>query len=265
MNKTLRFTSLKYMDDKTESLTGEGADLGKFVFSSSWSEVEDSIPQWVMYGDSSRGVCIKLESFPFKNNYLEYKEYITNSQDISENEEPAEFYITPPRYYFDSEFVLMPIFTDDNIDIKARRENAKVLYTEDESKLLPNVINQSETGLNLEFGKLGIYKHKQWEFQKEWRYKIIYTPIEVRKFMQEQDPNFSQKIIDNFFSEEHPKVRFVDYDIDEKYFNTMEVICGAMMDDFEYRELTVFCKGINPEIKVRRSSLYNKWQSKNLK
>lgn len=264
MNKTLRFTSLKYMDDKTESLTGEGTDLGKFIFSSSWSEIEDSIPQWAMYGDFSRGVCIKMKSFPFKNNYDLYKLYTTNSEDLNDIDEPAEFYITHPKYFFESEFILSPLFTDDSKDIKERRENAKVLYTDDESKLLPNIISQSEGGLNIAFGKLGVYKHKQWEFQKEWRYKVIYAPIEVQEFLKNPDPNFSQKVVDKIFSNEHPTVKYIDYDIDEKYFDTLEVICGAMMDEFDFKDLTIFCRGINPNIKVSRSNLFNKWQNKNI-
>lgn len=264
MNKTLRFTSLKYMDDRTESLTGEGNDLGKFIFSSSWSEEEDNIPQWAMYGDSSRGVCIKMESFPFKNNYSEYSEYSSNKIEMCYLEEVSEIYITPPKYIFESGFVLKPLFIDDGINIRERRESAKVIYTDDESLIFPKIINDSSEGFEIGFGKLGCHKNKQWEFQKEWRYKLLYIPIDVQKYLEEQDPDLVQGVVQNIFSEEQPNVKFVDYNIDEKYINTMEIICGAMMDDFDYRELTFFCKGINPNIKVRRSSLFNKWHNKNI-
>ena len=92
----------------------------------------------------------------------------------------------------------------------------------------------------------------------------MYIPIDVQKYLEEQDPDLVQGVVQNIFSEEQPNVKFVDYNIDEKYINTMEVICGAMMDDFDYMELTFFCKGINPNIKVRRSSLFNKWHNKNI-
>ena len=97
MNKTLRLTSLECMDDKTEAITGEGRNLGKFIFSSCWSENRDSIPQWSMYGDSSRGVCIKLRSFPFKNNYDDYVTEI--SEYLKENGyDYYDFNLCKPEY-----------------------------------------------------------------------------------------------------------------------------------------------------------------------
>lgn len=264
MNKTLRFTSLKYMDDRTESLTGEGTDLGKFIFSSSWSELEDNIPQWAMYGDSSKGVCIKMESFPFKNNYEQYREYASKSEDLDSFEEASELYINPPQYMFDQGFILSPSFIEDGQNVLERRRNAKVLYTTDETKLLPNIINKNDEGVQIEFGKLGIYKNDQWSFQKEWRYKTIYTPFDIKKFPQHSDTNFGQQVIDKIFSEEHPVVKYVDYNIDEKYFDTTEIICGAMMDEFDFNDLIIFCKGINTNIKVKRSNLFKKWTNKSL-
>lgn len=265
MNKTLRFTSLKYMDDQTEALTGDGTDLGKFIFASSWTELADNIPHWTMYGDSSKGVCLKMQSFPFKNNFNEYLAYGKISHDHNYDSEPSEIYITPPKYFFESDFVLMPVFTDDGLDVFKKRMTAKVKYTNDDYLLFPKIVNQDDSGLRIAFGKLGIYKSHEWEFQKEWRYKVIYTPFSVNKFMKDPNNNdISQKIIDDIFSTKHPIVEHIDYNLDEKVFDSVELIAGPMMEDYAYEELQYFSKGVNPNIVVNRSSLYGRWRNKNI-
>lgn len=73
-----------------------------------------------------------MESFPFKNNYSEYSEYSSNKIEMCDLEEVSEIYITPPKYLFESGFILNPLFIDDGINIRERRESAKVIYTDDE-------------------------------------------------------------------------------------------------------------------------------------
>lgn len=264
MNKTLRLTSLKHMDDSTEALSSDGNDLGKYIFSSSWTEEGDNIPQWVMYGDSSRGVCIKMESFPFKNNFEEYKKYADVVTESSGNIKPSEMFITPPKYFFKSGFHLTPLFIDDSDNGTERRLNAKVEYTDQDSLIIPNIINTSGGDVRIDFGKLGVFKNKQWSFQKEWRYKVLYTPFKLDDNLEINEKNIGQVVVDRILSGQHPIVDYIDYNIDEKYLNTMVVIAGAMMDDFDFMDLEIFCKGINPNIIVKRSKLFNKWKNKAL-
>ena len=266
MNKTLRLTSLECMDDKTEATTGEGSNLGKFIFSSCWSENRDSIPQWSMYGDSSRGVCIKLRSFPFKNNYDDYVEHCINKEDKQLEKSTDETFIVPAQYSFQNRFILMPqfIISDKDRDILTQRLNAKVTYTDDESLIYPKCLRQDGEFFCFDTNVLGKYKSTEWKFQKEWRYSVTYIPFDQIKFFSDSKyrTRVGQEMVNDLFSNNQPIVHYVDFNIDNKYFDDMELICGPMMEEFDYQELVYFAKGINPNIHVVRSKLYDKWKSK---
>lgn len=266
MNKTLRLTSLECMDDTTEAITGEGRNLGKFIFSSCWSENRDSIPQWSMYGDSSRGVCIKLRSFPFKNNYDDYVEHCINKEDQPSEKSTDETFIVPAQYSFQNRFILIPqfIISDKDRDLLTQRLNAKVTYTDDESLIYPKCLRQDGEFFCFDTNVLGKYKSTEWKFQKEWRYSVIYIPFDQIKFFSDKkySANVGQEVFNNLLSNNQPIVHYLDFNIDDKYFDDMELICGPMMEEFDYQELTYFAKGVNPNIRVVRSKLYNKWKSK---
>ena len=42
----------------------------------------------------------------------------------------------------------------------------------------------------------------------------------------------------------------------------MEIIAGPTMDEFTFREFEYFVKGVNPNIKVKRSKHTNQWKLK---
>lgn len=75
-NKTIRLSPICDMDDPQEARASDVADLGRFVFASSWTDDEgESIPMWNMYASLGAGVRIGLPPMPFKRYRLTAEEY----------------------------------------------------------------------------------------------------------------------------------------------------------------------------------------------
>ncbi len=174
-NHTIRLNSLDKMDDKQEQISKDKQNFGKFVFISSWTEDQvESIPMWRMYTPKGRGVRIKLKTNPFKSYEIDPDVFakalgITNvSGDGTAN---FKLIIPTERYVND-------IFTVFNYC--ENKQLVKVIYTDDENLLNPTLLLSDLKGTNIDFGKMGLYKNTYWSFQKEWRYRLLFSPIPLK-------------------------------------------------------------------------------------
>lgn len=154
-HKTLRLNNLTAMDDLDEADFG-GKNWRKYCFISSWTEEEnESIPMWNMYSDGMQGVRIKMQTYPFEE--YDFKAFKT----IIQPKDMINSSYTIPTYIQDK--ILFPVRYDD-IEYQKTMKSADIMQ-----------INGSE--VKFEGNKLGKWKNRYWDFQKEWRYRILVYPI----------------------------------------------------------------------------------------
>lgn len=168
-NKTIRFNSLKNVDDINELVSADYSRAGKYCFVSSWtSEKEESIPMWNMYSNMD-GVRIRLPVNPFESYTWEdpmLKGSVVNS------------YIPEKDLYRENMF---PLIEDKILH--------KVNYTDNEQLLYPNLRKEIQHGIHvgyyIEINKLGKNKNTSWKFQKEWRYILYFMPATLAEMLKE--------------------------------------------------------------------------------
>lgn len=134
LNNLLKY---KDYDTKNHHMRNVSKNYGKYCFVSCWTyEKEESIAMWDMYGDRKQGVRLSLPQKMFDASF-----------DINaHNKKPNRIYATkstpiqPEFFYVDY----------------SRLDDPKII-TKD---------------WKIEIGNLGRYKLKDWEFQKECRFRI---------------------------------------------------------------------------------------------
>ncbi len=167
-NKTLAFNSLQNVDDLEEQDSKDVKQIGKICYVSCWIEdSRESIPLWSMYTPNMQGVRIRLKKFPFEKYKFKKDEYHFTTD--------VETYIDYAKLYTEGKTTI----------VGNQPQLVKVEYTDDEDLIYPNVrsviekIEELGNGLkntrlltHYSFEKLGKYKRKEWDFQKEYRYII---------------------------------------------------------------------------------------------
>lgn len=111
---------------------------------------------WNMYTPNMKGVRIKMKTFPFKKYpRILYKKDETDTY-INES-------LLKRKDYWEA--------------ITSGLYLLEVKYTDDEKLLFPKI--QDEDSFSSNYHDVGRYKRKCWEFQSEWRYRIIFLPIDM--------------------------------------------------------------------------------------
>ena len=138
---------------------------------------------WKMYTPDMQGVRIKMNEFPFKKHIIHpgqfsNKEQIETYINATERDEKGLPYIlnTYPQMlevdYTEREELLYPKIKTENKDYKK-----EIVFENGESK---EVITTNTT-IFYDTKYIGLFKRKCWEFQKEWRYKIILSPYTYKE------------------------------------------------------------------------------------
>lgn len=240
-SKKIRFNNLDNMDDANESITLDLKNLRKHVYTSSWTkESKESIPLWKFYSDDMKGVRIKLPENPFK--IVHVKEEVEGLKiDDLVTPELLENIKKQLALYSPGHPVLMPI-----------------TYTEDEDLLAQNVMNidRQNDHIMIKYENIGRFKDKDWEFQREWRYKINSYPISHEK-IGSAIRNSNIKIVDFILRsyEESQPLPFIDIEIDEEAFRLMEVTGGPKMNDAQKSILEKSIQQYNANMKFEYSKL----------
>lgn len=177
-NKTIRFSSLSTVDDIEEQRTEDYGDLGRFCFVSCWTkETEKSIPLWNLYTPNMTGVRIRLPISPFKTVKIapdgkHIKEsYVTHPSLTNEKISTYDCLLNPP--YLASLYQVQYTIDPDKL-------NRRVLTEEKPETKIENGVKKTSWGKNISIKDIGIYKNKQWTFQKEYRYKFFVVPWTMR-------------------------------------------------------------------------------------
>lgn len=198
-NKTLRFTRLDLVNDPTEA-TADVENVKQLIFASCWTaEPQDELSMWKMYSPHKFGVRIKLPSNPFTGReqitVLEQggaQQYTSTSCTIQRSNAPA--------------------FT------KTINGPNKIYYTNDEKTLRVKCHSKDEIQNYFHLTDAGLIKDKCWEFEKEWRYRILATPLAMAI-------PFNSILLSTITDVERCPVisTFVDVQLDETSFDELEI------------------------------------------
>lgn len=245
--KTFRLRRLDLADDPEESLTSDYGNLGRFCLISCWTSMsEESLPMWQMYSKDMKGVRIKLPTFIFPKYWMGenihqnsskdgYKEVLLGNSFYS--------YINPEDFF------------KKGCSVIAMQENilTKIQYTEEKDLLYPSVFKQVGNGIVLETGKIGIYKHKYWEFQQELRYMIFASPWNKNDILHATPE--SHIALFNRFKTSNLPFEYVDLKVDERKFEDMTIRLGPKVTEAEKVIVQSLVKDFNPSAKIEDSVL----------
>lgn len=218
--KSILLNPLDTMDDIEDGKTGNFIYARKYVFCSSWTDQKDDLTLWSMYGEKMHGVCIGLCKKPFS--LFEWdKDYMSGSKTII----PKGQYYLPPEDALGREYTIAVSFN--NMFFQ------EVKYSDNLNELYPDVLNwkNNNRALEIDMGKVGLFKHKLWEKQKEWRYRVVCFPINYKNMAKLDSQrngvyNYMQKGVELPLSH----IRLY---ISDKAFNTMQIIKGPKMSKNE--------------------------------
>ena len=185
--KKIRFNRLDRVDDLEEGrIEVQDVPLGKYTYVSCWTEdKEESIPLWKMYTDNGIGVRISLPKDMFKDymfiggltglDVSALMRYVDHTQTpflwkIPGSEYKGKNYLiipiesnNPATFYYKIQYV-------DDVLSKTKEQAEKIIF--------------DDIDYNMDLGKVGIFKHLRWEFEKESRFvlRIIPTSEKVSLF-----------------------------------------------------------------------------------
>lgn len=223
-NKSIRLSSLNDLDDTLECASRDGGNHGQNIFVSCWTEtLEESIPFWKMYTPKMIGVRISLPKPFLKTAPPQLIEFERKKIDISK---PYLPFLSKPGDL--SQLSLLS------------SEFVKVEYTDNEEKLKPLVLIVNEPNhTRCEYEEMGRYKRLNWNFQEEWRFRII-----ILNDILDKELDKIPSIQKNFFLE-----------IDEEAFSKMEIILGPNSNEGDFEIVSALTKVYNPYAKISFSKL----------
>ena len=224
-NRTIRFSKLTKVDDPEEySLFNCGFNPAEYEFVSCWTRNEfESIPQWLMYGNKKHGVRIALDEDMF-----EIKSDVVGPRLLSTKELEGRKY------------ELMPI-----IDNKILFD---INYVENIQCYIDSFFRDEGECKTLDFAKVGIYKRRDWEFQKECRFIFHAMPKRI------DEKTLKTTLV---FGYKYPlDVDFIDIPIKRSAFEKMEVMLGPEVSEAESTIVEVLCQKYLGNNRVRKSIFY---------
>lgn len=248
---TIRLNPLDKMDDLQEQKTQDVENIGKFIFISSWTaEAEEGIPMWKMYTDMKSGVRMKLPKNPFKRRGTRAEEYARATGFPLESEKES---VDELDTFLDlSILAQMDAFSPQAWSGEILHQ---VQYTTDKNLLEPHICSVKDGKVNLNIEKLGKYKNTYWQFQKEWRYIMMFMRLVIRPDLATTPREFALSVNRMAKGTELPPFRHFDLEIDPKYFAEMEITPSPQMTSGNRIILDTLVERYNPTATIKESDL----------
>lgn len=255
--KKIRFNRLDRVDDLEEGrVEAQGVPLGKYTYVSCWTEdKEESIPLWKMYTDNGIGVRISLPQDMFKDYMflggLMGVEVSVDTQHIN----PAQtqfLWKIPGSEYKGKNYLVIPVESNKPATFyyKIQYVDDVMLATKEQVEKLLN----DDIDYNMDLGKVGIFKHLRWEFEKESRFilRIIPTSEEISLF----DVQKFLKLVKEAFATKLPP-HFETYDLSLKdgIFDNLVVTLSPSITDGRRVIVESLVKQYAPKATIKESTL----------
>lgn len=256
-NRTIRFNSLNKMDDLQEQISNDKQNFGKFVFVSSWTSEEiESIPMWRMYTPKKNGARIKLPINPFLEYSPTLAEFakLTNSAYEGDGSTHTNFKtIIPASEIINGEFFLTNYPTENQL--------FEVKYANEISLLNPTILKIEDGRFSISLSNVGIYKNVYWEFQKEWRYRLMFLPVSAQKLVSEHMNNQSSEMaklqMRIYAGQASLSFSYYDLIIRDECFNDMSIMLAPDISESAKTFVELLIKEYNPNCYITKSALTN--------
>lgn len=255
--KKIRFNRLDRVDDLEEGrIEAQGVPLGKYTYVSCWTEnKEESIPLWKIYTDNGIGVRISLPKDMFKDYMflggLTGMEVSVDTQHIDPMQMPFIWKI-PGSEYKDKNYLVIPVESS-----KPATFYYKIQYVDDvlsKTKEQAEKLLDEDVNYNMDIGKVGIFKHKRWEFEKESRFilRIIPTSEEISLF---DARRFMELIRETFASKLPPHFETYDLPLKDDIFDNMEITLSPSITAGQRVIVESLINQYAPNAKIKESCL----------
>jgi hypothetical protein len=247
--KKISFSPLTILDDMQEEKAKDKEKYAKFVFISSWTEeADENIPMWEMYSNLYSGVRIKLPIYPFEECVYDFNEFMKMVPNAPV-EKCSDISLIVPSQELTKPYFMVPFHKKESL-------LWKVIYTENQEELEPQVKQKIEGKFIYNLPQLGRHKNIYWTFQKEWRYILYFNPISL----QELKSQFAFQIASERFSDEKYSLPFKHYflKLDENSFSKMEITLSPKISDGNRTIVELLKERLNPTMGIYESELYNK-------
>lgn len=204
-NRTLRFSRLDGVNDPEEATACDLQNAATLVFASCWTaQSRESLAMWRMYTPNLQGVRIRLPNNPFVGRH-----------------KPMIFDKGGAIQMIDGKIEITRANNGMGIVSSAVIGPNKVFYTDDQIyRNGPCLLDEGDRW-TVQLHDLGMVKNTYWEFEEEWRYKILATFSEA--FLQEPNPLCHPSLDLVAFPVQEAAV-FVP--LDTSSFDGMEVVLG---------------------------------------
>ena len=246
--KTIRFNALNHVDDLQENETADMKNLGQFCFVSCWTEdPEEQIPMWKMYGNMESGVRIKLKQYPFlekANTSSELERVMGQSVKDRTNGVSLTSLVTAV------EMIEKKVITPGLV--KQKNILFQVEYTTDTSKLYPKVMDRDQNGTRIALGELGKYKNTGWSFQREWRYILLFLPVDISN-VAKAERRAAEMVEDMISGTAVLPFSYYDIDLDNKAFSEMEIMLSPKLSSGNRIIVEDLIEKYNPNAKIVES------------
>ncbi len=250
-NRTIRLSPLDRMDDLQENITNDIRNIGRFFFASCWTDdVKESIPMWNMYTDPRAGIRIGLPKNPFRRHGTSAEALKTIYGSIDSGS--TAFIDT----FLDlSSLIKKGVFSSQawNGDILKQ-----ITYTEDITKLEPKIATIKGDLLHLDTSTVGVYKNTHWDFQNEWRYLMMFLPLDLKIPLPDCLTHFNEVVNALYRGELKPPFNYYDLEIASEMYDRMIITPSPKMTEGNRILLQALIDKYNPAIKVVDSELIGK-------
>ncbi|MBV7509736.1 DUF2971 domain-containing protein [Bacillus sp. sid0103] len=222
------------VNDKNEAQSLDFPLANTAIFTSSWtSHSDESIPMWRMYARDMDGVRIKLPVNMFKGRdtptvFDKGGSQIRYADSINIQRKESKLVFHTNRIFGPN----------------------KVYYTNEDKYLLSKTLHQSyDDYITINLHDLGMFKEKCWEFEQEWRFKILAFPNESSL----PDDEITKENLD---LNTYPIIeKSINVNLETGIFNEAEFMLGPKASEAQHILLTSLIEKYAPEARVFYSNL----------
>lgn len=244
-HRQMRLARLDKVDDLLESRSADPVNYGQYIFVTCWTDLEEeSIPFWHMYTPKLRGVRIRMPLAMFKGYHIPDKPELRLTTDGFDN------WALPFERMYGTDYIVMP---------EAANNFYKIEYTDDTSFIHRQLYTPMPDGSHkVALANLGRYKSSHWNFQSEWRFRLIIVPgISPIPRMFDEPAE-----LDRFLSASAQFIHGKQLSFDEFYlpiideaFSQMEVMLGPKHSSGDRAVVEALIETYNPSAKLLVSTL----------
>lgn len=230
-NKTMRFNSLRNLDDLEEVKSKDGKLIGERIFVTCFTvDSEESIPIWNMYAKNGEGIRIKFRSAMFEGEDIQRRYYV-----VKDKNEIYEVNNSNREDVIKDKSNKISMFMFPNLPQKVR-------YTDEEEEIVPIIENRkADNGFSIEYdpehsfdlSRVGICKRKAWSFQEEFRFAGIFID------------DCSRREKEDLYEE--PAIFYLDLSILEETIKNIEITLGYNMSPGDREIVEILKEKFNKE------------------